>query len=174
MPQFSFKNVDLVIERGNTRLPVAEALLEVKVHEVAELPGGSKGSDLINGKYEVTGDLAIEFPASQNRLRPGMEGVVRITAPDGRITRLPVLVLGMGEIKASPRGPGYRLYHWQVLGLARPAVDSVRLLPARSTSPVNLPSGEVSLEELIYQLGGSSGAPSDLKVRLNNEGGFQT
>jgi hypothetical protein len=174
MPRFSFKNVDLVIERGNTRLPVAEAQLEVKVHDVAELPSGIKGSDLINGKYEVTGDLEIEFPASQNRLRPGMEGVLRITAPDGRITRLPVLILGMGEIKASPRGPGFRLYHWPVLGLARPAVDSVRLIPATSAAPLNLPSGEVSLEELIYQLAGSGAAQVEPTVRLNTEGGFET
>jgi hypothetical protein len=172
MPQFTFKNADLVIERGHTRIPVALAQLDVKVHDVPELPAGMKGSDLINGKYEVSGELAIEFPSSQNRLRPGMEGVLRITAPDSRITRLPVLVLTMGDIKPSPRGVGFRIYHWPILGLGRPGVDAHRLLPTPDARPVNIPNGEMSLDELLYQLGGTDAKSAGPSVILNSEGGF--
>jgi hypothetical protein len=172
MPHFTFTHADLFIERGHTRLPVTKADLEVVVHDVPKRPAGMKGSDLINGKYEVTGELAIEFPSSQNRLRPGMEGVLRVPAPDGRVTRLPVLVLNMGDIEPSPRGVGYRIYHWPFLALARPAVDAHRLLPTPDRTPLNVPNGEITLEELLYQLGGEEAKAGLPAVRLNSEGGF--
>jgi hypothetical protein len=168
MKTFHFPAGDLIIDHGHTRLAFRDLQLHISERPREEV--GSLSSDFINGRWQVEGQLSIDSPASQGRLRPGMQGLLRLVAPDGRHTRMPLLLTEMKSITNSPAGPGMRTYCWAFLVLARPAVDAHRLFPAPLQ---DLPEGEITVEELVTLLGGDADDPGRTSVRINSEGGFQ-
>jgi len=170
MRDFWFRHASLYTHSEHRRLDLEQASLRVVVHDVPELPAGVSRSELIGGKYEVTGTIALSCPASQNPLRPGMAGILRVRVPERNATaRLPVLVVGMTKVESV--GQGQRRYTWEVLGIARPGFDSLGLLPKPADEPLTLPAGEIDFQELIYQLGGQDTAGP--AVRWDAEGGFR-
>jgi hypothetical protein len=161
MPSFSFTTGELHLP--HTRLPVKDIRLDVVVGSDPKEAAPAVVSEFLNGSLRVTGELALDCAPGGCKLRPGLQALLTLPAPDGRATRLSALLIETVAITAP--APGLRTYRWAFLVTARPAADPLRLFPG--------PEAEVSLEELLQQLGVDRSAVTSSAVRFTSEGGFQ-
>jgi hypothetical protein len=114
--------------------------------------------------------LVVHCAASENRLREGMNARLRLASPNGFFTRLRILLTQLAKV--IPLCPGQRAYCWEYLVVERPAADPQRLFPGGAKySPADAPV-EVTLEELLLELGGDPTAVASVEVRFNSEGGM--
>ena len=170
MPHFTFPTAELTAE--HKRSPVRDVVLQVEVPE--------KQSDL-----QVTGELAVDLINMENRLRLGQMADLKLTAPDGRFTRLVVLLIELKGIETP--APRHRVYRWAFLVPVTPGHDPQGIFrrpgepmpePPRPPTPTpprpatlkNDPTAqEVSLGELLSQMGA---AASSNEVKFTSEGGL--
>jgi hypothetical protein len=175
MSTYCFRAGDMIAEHRH--LSVNDIHLEVLAAAEGEEPRTSP-SALLTGPMRVNGRLVLECVPGGNRLRPGMQAELRLSTADYRYTRLQVLILEPLGIE-TPR-PGLRRYRWSFLVVGRSSMDPVGLFPksppaATAAAPAIRPrtaGKEVSLEELLEQLGSKVPVLEGTAVRFNSEGGF--
>jgi hypothetical protein len=119
---------------------------------------------MLDGTLRISGSAWVACRPNENRIREGMQAVLKVKGPDGRLALLSILFVQLADIQ-SP-GPGKRLYQWEFLVIERPERDPFGLFP-------ELPQGEVSLELLIEQLG-SRVEEVNWTGRFTSEGGIGT
>jgi hypothetical protein len=183
MPHYTFPAGELTAE--HKRSAVHDIDLDVTLHEAPELRAGP---EFLNGSIQVCGELGIDCAPAENRLRPGMLAMLTLAAPDGRYTRLTVLLTGLLGVTAP--AAQRRVYRWGFLVPARPSADPtglfrrpgdppppppltgwpVKIRPAVPVLTADPAAREVSLEELLSQLGGDGETTA---VRFTSEGGFE-
>lgn len=172
MPHFTFPTAELSAE--HKRSPVRDVVLQVEMPE--------NQSDL-----QVTGELAVDLINMENRLRLGQMVEIKLTAPDGRFTRLAVLLIELKGIEAP--APKQRVYRWAFLVPVKPGHDPQGMFrrpgepepqPLRPPTPMSPrpatlkedpTAQEISLGELLTQMGADA---SSTEVKFTSEGGFVT
>jgi hypothetical protein len=170
MPHFTFPTAELTAE--HKRSPVRDVVLQVEVPE--------NQSDL-----QVSGELAVDLLNMENRLRLGQMAELKLTATDGRFTRLSVLLIELKGIEAP--APKQRVYRWAFLVPVKPGHDPQGMFrrpgepvpePPRPPTPTSLrpatlkddPNAqEISLGELLTQMGADAFSN---EVKFTSEGGF--
>jgi hypothetical protein len=159
MTRFAFDTAE--VNLPHKRLAVRDVRLE------AARTGGSAvdaSTPFLQGDLQVGGELAIDCPPGGNPFRPGMQASLKLTAPSGAYSRLAVLFLENTAIV--PASPKVRTYRWSFLVVARPSADPFGLFPALPAA------GEISLDELLRQLGADRSA-LDTTATFTSEGGFR-
>lgn len=150
---------------------MADVRLEVLTRPEVPRPAHGPKSDFLNGRIEVTGTLALECKPGENPVRPGMLGMVLVTGPDRRLTRLPSVFLDKPDI--SVPAPGLRTYGWSFLLVAAPTSDPQHLIPRFPGDFGVLPEGEISLADLLKHYDGELDPLARTAVQFNSEGGFE-
>ena len=174
MPHFTFTAAELTAE--HKRSPVRDVVLQVEPQE-GDVP-------------QVTGELAMDLVNMENKLRLGQVVELKLTAPDGRFTRVAVLLIELKGIDAP--APKQRTYRWAFLVPVRPGHDPQGIFrradePAPEqpwhqqpfapwdTSPRPATLGddpqaqEISLADLLTHLGSST---SEASLKFTSEGGI--
>lgn len=193
MRLYAFQTAEMTAE--HRRSFVREVKLAVAIPKEA-VNGESIGPELLRGLVQVTGEFTLYCPSSECPLRPGQMVSLKLTGPEGRFTRPRVLLTRLANVR--PVSPKERAYHWEFLIPAKPDHDPDGLFrregeavprpeeqPRRWTSGWNRPvlplkpiqtidpaAEELSLEQLLAQLGTVGTALDIPAVVFTAEGGF--
>src|SRR5262249_10240744 len=139
---FTFPDSELAADNRLFRVP---ATLQVEAATDDALALATPRA-LLDGTLKVTGVVAVDCAPSQNRLRQGMVGTLKVKAPKGQFSRFPILIRELLEI-ATPE-PKRRAYRWSFWVVGRPHADPFGIFPTA-------PDGELTLDGLLRQLGAS-------------------
>ncbi|HMP04359.1 MAG TPA: hypothetical protein PKD86_08240 [Gemmatales bacterium] len=191
MPRFHLPLAELTAE--HRRSPIREVELDVNLPEagLADAAAGP-GPAFLQGGAQVEGQFLIDCPRSENRLRPGQLVAIKLTAADGRFSKVQFLLTELAGIQ--PKNEQERTYCWKFLVPGQPLSDAAgffrrpgepdpraaTLEPDASGTPwpirvprpvqeVDPAAREVTLGQLLDLLGTTMDQPA---VRFTAEGGF--
>jgi hypothetical protein len=117
------------------------------------------GNVFLNGTFEVKGKLNNICFSNESRIQKG--NIFTLKIKDKQVFSLiPILFLDILDIK--PTIDKRRNYEWFFCGIDHPIHDQFKLIED------GIKEGEISLEELVYQLGSIKVE----KTKFNSEGGI--
>jgi hypothetical protein len=164
MRSYHFQRAELTADRR--AVAVQDVTLVVEEEPDSPDTTGKSESGFLTGRLRLTGELAIECPPGGNPLRQGMQAQLRLTGPHRRWTCLAVVILE--NLAIGVPSAGLRSYRWSFLVCARPGFDPLNLFPK---APVG--GHEISLEQLLGEIGGSGPTSGLPEVQFTSEGGFR-
>jgi hypothetical protein len=116
---------------------------------------------LLNGKYVIKGVLDQHCLPNRSPINTGSQGVLKLSK-EGRYALLPVLFIERLDI--IPAG-SLRCYSWYFGGISKPVDDGFGLLPGSC-------QGEISLDDLLEEIGANREMMDQVAVKFDSEGGF--
>jgi len=131
-------------------------VIEISLNISKGKPGKNIKNKLLNGEYQVLGQLDNLCQPNNSKIKKGRIWNLKLIH-ENKFSILPILFIEITDIKNEKH---LRKYTWTFLAVNKPPTDNLGLLPFEI--------GEISLEELILELGGRSSS----KVIFDQEGGF--
>ena len=141
---------------------VANVVLEIVSNKKPDNP--QIANPALNGKYVIKGIFDHHCIPSQSPIKAGKMGILRLSNGDGKYALLPVLFLDLlGITNAEPRR---RCYTWYYGGVSKPTDDNIGLIASCQ--------GEISLDDLLEEIGATREMMEALSVKFDAEGGIMS
>jgi hypothetical protein len=156
---YTFKEAELF--SGQHNLKVINVIFEVVEGSVDK----SIKNECLNGKFTIKGVIENQCLTNESKIRAGSVWNLRIKH-EGLSSVVPVLFLELMEINFLLKSPKMRQYSWFFCVVQRPINDSIGILP-------KLNDGEISIEELLEQIGYTRGDMEKERTHFNAEGAFR-
>jgi len=131
-----------------------------------EVVGGKKHTDIannfLNGTYQIKGILDNDCIKDHSKILPG--SIWKLTVGyENRYSTVDVIFIDILDIVNSPY-PRLRRYSWLFGVIKKPTKDQIGFMPQND--------GEITLDELLEEIGSNRAEMSTSKKKFTSEGGF--